>query len=218
VSLFEIDFAKPKKPKITLSILLTSLIFGLFFTSVFYIFPNIFLNPLNTLVVLSFAFLVVFVLIIINKYWFKLVVKGPPFALCTPEKVELMVELLGVKQDEKIAELGAGDGRIAIALAKKGAVVTGVEISFILYLIAKVNVVKEGLVEKIRIVRGSFWNMNYSEYDGITLFGIPYIMEEMEKKLQKELRSGARVVVNNFTFPNWKPVRQKENIYLYIRE
>ena len=170
------------------------------------------------LIILLLAFFIVFSLIIVNKYWFKIIVKGPPFALCTPDKVEIMVELLNVKPGEKIAELGSGDGRIAIALAKKGAVVTGIEISFILCLVAKINVAKEKLQDKIKFVRGNFWNMNYSDFDAITLFGIPYIMEDMEKKLHGELKKGARVVVNNFTFPNWKPAKQKENIFLYLKD
>jgi len=74
------------------------------------------------------------------------------------------------------------------------------------------------LQDKIQIVRGNIWDKNFSDFDVITLFGIPYIMDEMEKKLLSELKNGARVVVNNFTFPNWKPVKQKENIFLYIKE
>ncbi|OGC49667.1 hypothetical protein A2W32_05010 [candidate division WWE3 bacterium RBG_16_37_10] len=218
MSLFEIDFAKPKTPKITPTVLFVSLILGLFFTLFFYFLPEILLNPLFMLKVLIFAFLIVFILIGINKYWFKFVVKGPPFALCTPEKVKIMVELLNIKSGEKAAELGSGDGRIAIALAKEGAVVTGVEISLVLCLIAKLNVTKENLQDKIQIVRGNIWDKNFSDFDVITLFGIPYIMDEMEKKLLSELKNGARVVVNNFTFPNWEPVKQKENIFLYIKE
>ena len=50
MSLFEIDFAKPKTPKITPTVLFVSLILGLFFTLFFYFLPEILLNPLFGLV------------------------------------------------------------------------------------------------------------------------------------------------------------------------
>ena len=37
-----------------------------------------------------------------------------------------------------------------------------------------------------------------------------------EKKLQKELKKGSRVVSNNYCFPQWQAREEKDNVRLYI--
>jgi hypothetical protein len=40
-------------------------------------------------------------------------------------------------------------------------------------------------------------------------------MEMLEKKLQKELQLGARVLLNYYPFQTWKYEKMKDKIYLY---
>ena len=44
-----------------------------------------------------------------------------------PEVVEAMLEMAKVKEGDKLVDLGSGDGRIAIAAAKRGAQAMGIE-------------------------------------------------------------------------------------------
>ena len=60
-----------------------------------------------------------------------------------------------------------------------------------------------------------FWNTDVTSYDGIVVYGIPYIMQRLEEKLKKELKPGARVVSYSFPFPNWEPTAKEKAVYLY---
>lgn len=141
--------------------------------------------------------------------------KGTPFVPTSRQNVETMVRLTKVKKGDKTVDLGSGDGRVVIAMAKKGAITHGYEINPFLVLWSRLRILKNGLRGKAFIHWRSFWQADLSSYDIITLYGIIYIMEKFEKKLKKELKPGARVASNLFEFPNWKCLKAKNGVYLY---
>jgi hypothetical protein len=49
----------------------------------------------------------------------------------------------------------------------------------------------------------------------VVVYGIPYIMPRLERKLRAELRPGSRVVAHSFPFPNWEPIERHKRVYLY---
>ncbi|MDO8474057.1 MAG: class I SAM-dependent methyltransferase [bacterium] len=129
--------------------------------------------------------------------------------------VKMMVYLAKVKQGEKAADLGSGDGRVVIALAKAGAEAHGYDINPFLVLKARKAIRREGLEGKAFIHWGNFFWGNLSSYDIITLFISPLAMKMLESKLKRELKAGARIVSFKFLFPSW-PHKQKESgFYMY---
>lgn len=66
-----------------------------------------------------------------------------------------------------------------------------------------------------RIYWKNFWREDLSSATVITIFGFPNMMERLEKKLQKELKPGSRVVSHAFKFPTWKPVKREGGVLLY---
>lgn len=69
----------------------------------------------------------------------------------------------------------------------------------------------------IKIFNQSFFSTDLSSYDIITLYATTYIMKKLEKKLQNELKPGAIVISNYFQFPNWKPSKSLNHVYLYTQ-
>ncbi|MCL5090535.1 MAG: hypothetical protein M1514_00850, partial [Patescibacteria group bacterium] len=127
-----------------------------------------------------------------------------------------MIELAHVLPGEKVADLGSGDGRIVIELARLGAEAHGFEIEPKLALEAMKKIEEEeGFLGKAYIHLQDFFLADLSDYDLITGYWITSFMEPLEKKLQSELKPGARVVSNYFTFPNWKPEGEKGSVYVY---
>jgi methylase of polypeptide subunit release factors len=114
-----------------------------------------------------------------------------------------------------LIDLGSGDGRIVIAFAQKGIESYGYEIIPLIYLWSLINV-KSKNVKKAKIFLGDYWRVDLSQFDYVTVWGTPYMMERLEKKLQKELHPGAKVVSNHFQFPNWKAKSKKNDVYLYV--
>lgn len=142
-------------------------------------------------------------------------VRGAPYAPLGKEKIETMLSLLNVKSGEKTVDLGSGDGRIVIEMAKKGAIAHGFEINPILVLIAWWKIKKLGLQKNAHIFWGDFWGKNLSSFDIVTVYLTPHSMKAVEAKLRKEIKPKGRVAVNFFPFPKWKPAKILDKIYLY---
>lgn len=139
-----------------------------------------------------------------------------PYFTTSRYRVSAMVDLANPQKGEFGADLGTGDGRISIAFAKKGVNMDAFEIDEKLRALTKENIVKERL-ENINLLNKDFWLSNLSKYDIICCYPMPDIMGRLEEKLKRELKPGARVVLNYFPFLHWKEKKIKDNIYLYIK-
>ena len=146
---------------------------------------------------------------------FSTVIRGAPFVPTKHSAVERMVALSGAKSGTRAADIGSGDGRIVIAMARSGATAIGFEINPFLVWWSRYKIHKAGLTGRAFVFFGSFWGKDFQDFDIITVFGIGRIMGELEKKLQKELRSGARVISYVFQFPAWKFDQKDAAIFLY---
>jgi len=139
---------------------------------------------------------------------------GPVFVRSADDKLHTMLSLPNLSKQTKIIDLGSGDGKVLLALAKKGIEGTGVEINPILAAQSRKNIAQAGF-KGITILRQSFWKTNLSQYDVVFFYGTSYIMKKLEEKLKKELKPGAQFVSNYFKLPNLKPVKSKNGVYLY---
>lgn len=146
------------------------------------------------------------------------IVRGAPYAPLGKQKIATMLSLLNVKSGDKAVDLGSGDGRLVIELAKKGAIAYGYEINPLLVLIAKWKIKKLGLQNNAHIYWGDFWGKNLASFDIVTVYLAFHSMRAVESKLRRELKPNARVAVNYFPFPTWKPKKTIEKIYLYQKE
>lgn len=135
-----------------------------------------------------------------------------------PEKVEKMIKMLAVNPGDKVADLGSGSGRLLVALAKAGAVAYGYEINPFLVAQSRKIAKEAGLQDKIFVCRKNLWRQNLADFDAIVLYQMAHTLKRLEKKFEKELRPGAKVVSNYFKLPSWKPVKSEDNIYLYIKK
>lgn len=130
-------------------------------------------------------------------------------------EAEAMSRLAEVRPGEKAADLGSGDGRVVVALARQGAIAHGYEINPILVLVSRRNIRREGLGGRAFIHWGNFWRRRLSGYTLITVFQVGFVMGRLEAKLRRELPPGARVVSHYWRFPGLHPERTDGNIYRY---
>ena len=146
-----------------------------------------------------------------------IVVKGAPYAVTSQKRVNTLVGLLRVKKNERAIDLGSGDGRIVIALARAGAIADGYEINPLLVLLSRRKIKQAGLQSQAKIYWKSFWHADFSLYTVVTKIGSPHIMRAVGNKLENELQTGARVGSVTFIFPGWEKKNEKERAILYIR-
>lgn len=132
--------------------------------------------------------------------------------------INTILDLAEVKQDDKVYDLGCGDGKVVFAAADRGARAEGLEISVLPYLIA--NIKKVISRNKAKISFKDFWMTDLSDADLVYFFLIPRIYPKLKNKLEKDLKPGAKVVAYVWPIEGWEPVRveKRENgpaMYLY---
>jgi ribosomal protein L11 methylase PrmA len=133
----------------------------------------------------------------------------------TPKGVKTICRLAEVHAGDAIADLGSGDGRILIALAKAGAEAHGYEVDPFLVMRSRQAIRKAGLEGKAVVHWKSFWKADLGKYKTVVAYGFPHIMKKLGDKLNRELSPGTKVISNVFTFPNLTEVSVENDVRLY---
>jgi SAM-dependent methyltransferase len=93
-----------------------------------------------------------------------------PYVPTPPEVVEAMLDLAQLKPGEQVIDLGSGDGRIAIAAARRGARALGVERNARLVARSRTLAKMAGQSEGARFVRADLFSVSLRGADVATLY------------------------------------------------
>lgn len=129
-----------------------------------------------------------------------------------------MLELAHTAREDRVFDLGAGDGRIAIAAAKDfGATAVGVEYDPDLVVLARCLVAAEGVADKVKIVRGDVFVFDFSAASVITLYLLPELNLRLRPKLLA-MPPGTRIVSHSWLMDDWEPDNQVavDGVYAYM--
>jgi SAM-dependent methyltransferase len=123
----------------------------------------------------------------------------------TPDNVvERMLDMAQVKAGDTLVDLGSGDGKIAIAAAKRGARARGIEFNPDMVELSKRSAQEQGVV--VDFVQGDIFASDFSDADVVTLYLLPELNERLLPVLLK-MKPGTRVASHEFDMGNWKPER-----------
>jgi precorrin-6B methylase 2 len=129
-----------------------------------------------------------------------------PFDPTSQELVYRMLTLAGIKKGDVVYDLGAGDGRMVIAAAKKyGVKAVGFEIDPGLVKLARENVRKQGVEKLVEIRQQDFMKADLSPATIVTLYLSYDGNLALRPRLMNQLRPGARVVSYTFDMGDWAP-------------
>ena len=115
-------------------------------------------------------------------------------------------------------DLGSGSGEMLFYLSQKYNIYcVGIEVSPILYLYSKV---KSLFYKKVKIIYGNFYKHDLSKADIIYLFLMPQVFDKLKRKINKELKNDAKVILSCWPFQNSNPIQiskehNKISYYLY---
>ena len=128
-----------------------------------------------------------------------------PYVPTAPALVARMLDLAAVTADDYLIDLGCGDGRIAIAAARRGARALGVDIDpdRIAEAVAAARFAQ--LENRVRFRREDLFRTPIDGASVIALYLLPAINLRLRPRLLTELRPGARVVSHNFDMADWRP-------------
>jgi len=121
-----------------------------------------------------------------------------------PELVEKMLTMAKVTPQDRVYDLGAGDGIIAIAAAQKfKANAVGIEYNPDMAEFARRKVAEAGVQDKVRIITGDIFKEDFSSANVITM----YLLPELNLRLRPtilQMKPGTRVVAHAFTMGDWQ--------------
>jgi SAM-dependent methyltransferase len=141
--------------------------------------------------------------------------QGPQFAPTSDTNAKSMLEFARTHAVSRVLDLGSGDGKLVLLLARQGYAVDGVEINPLLVLRSRIAIRRAGLQDKAHIYLANFWRFDVSRYDLLVIFAIRHVIPRLEKKLLAELKPETYVLSNYFVFPNLPQTDQKNDVRIY---
>jgi SAM-dependent methyltransferase len=119
--------------------------------------------------------------------------------------VDRMLRMAKTTSSDLVYDLGAGDGKIAIAAAKNfGATSVGVEYNPDMAKFAQCLVKAEGVSNKTRVIQGDIFQTDFSAATVVTLYLLPELNLKLRPTLLK-MKPGTRVVSHSFLMDDWEP-------------
>jgi hypothetical protein len=139
----------------------------------------------------------------------------------TPDElVHRMLTMAKVTPKDFVVDLGAGDGKIAIAAGKKfGATALGIEYNPDMARLAQCFVQAEGVADKVKIIQGDIFKEDFSKASVVTM----YLLPELNMRLRPiilAMKPGTRVTSHQFNMGDWEADETAEieyrTAYLWI--
>ena len=123
----------------------------------------------------------------------------------TPDDVvDRMLTMAQVTPSDFVMDLGSGDGKIAIAAARKfGARSLGIEYNPDMVKLAQDNAQMAGVAEKASFRRADIFATDFSQASVITLYLLPALNMKLRPTILS-MRPGTRVVSHSFTMEDWE--------------
>ena len=123
----------------------------------------------------------------------------------TPDEVvQRMLRMAQVTANDYVIDLGAGDGKIAIAAAKTmGARSMGIEYNPDMAKHAQRNVEKAGVSAKAKIIQGDIFATDFTSATVITMYLLPALNMKLRPQILA-MKPGTRVVSHSFTMEDWE--------------
>jgi cyclopropane fatty-acyl-phospholipid synthase-like methyltransferase len=144
-----------------------------------------------------------------------------PWVPARKRDMDRIFKLAELKNGQIFYDLGCGSGRLVEEAAKRGAKAIGLELNPALFFLCQIRKMFSKYRSNMKFKLINLYHEDLSAADAIYLFGMPTTVARIKEKMQKELKSGARVVSYSFTIPGWqmietsKPTKKDLPVHLY---
>ncbi|MDA1292966.1 MAG: SAM-dependent methyltransferase [bacterium] len=160
------------------------------------------MQPLDVLI----AFLVLWVFAMVLMVVSSIFLRAP--YVPTPMKItKKMVKFADLQGKEVVYDLGAGDGRLLIEAKRchPGVTAKGFELSPPVFFLGLFLIWKSRVEVTLRMK--NLFHQDVSDADCIFLYLMPGAMKTLQKKFEKELKPGTKIISHAFKFPGKEPVK-----------
>jgi precorrin-6B methylase 2 len=137
-------------------------------------------------------------------------VERAPFITTPPDVVASMLRFAGTGPNDLVVDLGSGDGRIVIAAAREfGARGLGIELDAALVEKSRDHARAAGVAERVSFVRGNVLSADISQASVVTIYLLPGLINQLQRRFLDELKPGTRIVSHAFTMVGWQADRSE---------
>lgn len=140
--------------------------------------------------------------------------RGVPYVPLTRDKLDFVNEKIKLNADDRVIDLGCGDGRVLRMFEKQGVTdLTGYEINYWAFLIAKIKnkfyLRFSGIPQlrdksKAKVYFMNFNKVDLSQYNVIFCYLLPYVVTSLKEKFDRELKPGTRIISYAFEIKDWR--------------
>lgn len=124
----------------------------------------------------------------------------------SPEVVPIFLNLAKVTADDIVADLGSGDGRVAIAAAvESNAIAIGIDLDPERIREANENATLAGVSDRVQFRQQNLFESDFSEATVVFLYLLPHLNLRLRPQLWHQLKPGTRVVSLDFDMGDWQP-------------
>lgn len=174
------------------------------------------MEPTNLLENLIFIAILILFLALVFYYIFRIPMDAP-FVPTGLDKMKVAIKLLDLKDGDVFYDLGSGDGRTIIYVAKTTNVAkaVGYEKNPVLVIYSRIAALLNK-TSNVEFVRKDLYKADLSECNKLFLYILPAMMKKLEEKIVKEMPKGSIIVSNTFSFPTLKLVKEVDDNKVYI--
>jgi SAM-dependent methyltransferase len=124
----------------------------------------------------------------------------------TPDEVVTrMLQMAEVRPDDRVFDLGSGDGKIAIAAAREfGAQAIGLEYNPDMVTLSSQRAQQAGVADKVQFRQADIFQSDFSRATVVTMYLLPELNLRLRPLLFK-MAPGTRVVSHSFSMGDWQP-------------
>jgi precorrin-6B methylase 2 len=142
---------------------------------------------------------------------------GLPSRPTKPDRIRKALQLVDLKQNETLYDLGAGDGRVLLIAAKEfGTKAIGIEVGPTQCLLIWLRIVMGGLGGQIQIKLGNYYNVDLSGADVVFIYATSRELMKLAPHLAKQMKPGSRLVSISADFSEWEPKLFDEESLIFV--
>lgn len=148
-------------------------------------------------------------------------VSAAPWLPTKPSQRRKLLERLPMRGDERVVDLGCGDGSLLFAITKKYPDIRalGVDISLLPLAIGWIRKIMSR--SKVHLRFANLFTTNVRDADVVFIFLLSKAYPRLKAKFATELRDDARVIVEAWPLPDLEPtdtLRDEDQLPVYIYE
>lgn len=141
---------------------------------------------------------------------------GPPFLPTPMPIIKDLIQIANISKKDVVIDLGSGDGRMLICAARHGAIAKGWEINPFLVFWTRLAARHYRVGKRVTVSLQNYHQADLSDATVVFLYNLSPHMLKLEKKLQKDLQKGTKIISYKFKFPTLEPIETpKPGIFIY---